>query len=541
MSAEVQWPLHSLFWEATLRCNAYCEFCGSRCGGSLTSEEIDTETICASLKDISDHMASDSIMINVTGGEPLLRQDLFDVMKYAAELGFHWGMVTNGSLIREDTVQKMKNTGMRTISISLDGLPETHNRLRKIPDGFQRVNAAVALLSKADFLDEIQITTVVNHENIGELESLMEILLTWGIDSWRLAIMDPIGRAEDNQRLFLTQQDYQTYFHFLDQHQFNGKIALTTSCSHYLDARDNLYRTHRFSCQTGKTVGSILANGDIYVCPNVPRVPNLIQGNIQRDSFSEVWKNGFQWFRDKNRQKSEKCEDCEKWHLCQGDSLHTWDFITSVPKFCYKEKCELEPETGNFEETVKKKLLSYSRHIKGYKVSFDSSSNKKVLFTPQATRMLLAFFDWGECSPRNAYELLAGLAGYGMGDLAVVECVIPGELEERSLAQASFSERNYLQLLRELNTINSSLPESEEKYHLWGGQYCFLGIAHSHPGDLAPTMSMPDMELHDSMKKAHDIFLSVILNPQKKSLCVFWDSVYSPVDVEFLFSPEQFL
>ena len=162
--------LHTLFWEATLRCNAYCKFCGSRCGDdsaeALRREEVSSEIICNCFKKIAEVYDSKGIMINVTGGEALLRNDLFEVMSYASDLGFPWGLVTNGSLIDQFVVEKMKIARMKTISISLDGVSETHNAIRNIPDGFEKIQKAVGLLKKADFLDEIQITTVVNHKNI---------------------------------------------------------------------------------------------------------------------------------------------------------------------------------------------------------------------------------------------------------------------------------------------------------------------------------------------------------------------------------------
>ena len=188
--------LQVLFWESTLRCNAYCEFCGSSCGelssDELLQSEVDAATICGCWNDIAETFDPATVMINVTGGEPLVRNDLFEIMSYAADLGFPWGMVTNGSLIDLETVENMKKSGMKTISISLDGCPNTHNSLRKIPNGFAKIKEAVRIINETAFLDDLQITTVVNHRNINELEFLFSELKTWGITSWRLATIDPI-------------------------------------------------------------------------------------------------------------------------------------------------------------------------------------------------------------------------------------------------------------------------------------------------------------------------------------------------------------
>ena len=120
---EKEYRLKTLFWEATLRCNAFCEFCGSRCG-EVSCNEISGEKIEKVFEDIADAYNPGSIMINVTGGEPILRKDLFEVMTKASAMGFPWGMVSNGSLIDKCTIQKMKQSGMKTISISLDGMKD---------------------------------------------------------------------------------------------------------------------------------------------------------------------------------------------------------------------------------------------------------------------------------------------------------------------------------------------------------------------------------------------------------------------------------
>lgn len=86
---EKEYRLKTLFWEGTLRCNAFCEFCGSRCG-EVSCNEISGEKIEKVFEDIADAYNPGSIMINVTGGEPILRKDLFEVMTKASAMGFPW-------------------------------------------------------------------------------------------------------------------------------------------------------------------------------------------------------------------------------------------------------------------------------------------------------------------------------------------------------------------------------------------------------------------------------------------------------------------
>jgi radical SAM protein with 4Fe4S-binding SPASM domain len=81
-------------------------------------------------------------------------------------------------------------------------------------------------------------------------------------------------------------------------------------------------------------VASILYNGDLFVCPNVPRQKDLIQGNIKVDNFKEVWDNKYEFFRNKERTKCDECEKCTWWDYCLGGAMHTWNFEESIQNKC---------------------------------------------------------------------------------------------------------------------------------------------------------------------------------------------------------------
>jgi len=116
------------------------------------------------------------------------------------------------------------------------------------------------------------------------------------------------------------------------------KVEIKYGCAGFLgyDLEKEM-RGHYFFCNTGITTASILYNGDIFVCPNVPRRPELIQGNVRIDQFSEVWNNKFSYFRDKQRTSCDKCQKCEYWEECLGGSMHIWDFEKEQPKICHLE------------------------------------------------------------------------------------------------------------------------------------------------------------------------------------------------------------
>lgn len=320
--------LIDLFWECTLTCNAKCKHCGSSAEKKKYDGELTTEEIKNAFKQIANDMDASKILINVTGGEPLVRQDLCEVMEYATnELGFHWGMTTNGILLNDENIEKLKKANMETISISIDGLEETHNEFRGVPNSYSIILENIKKLKKANFVKHIQVTTVFHKKNINQIEELYKVMLGLGLDSWRLASMDPIGRANENDELLLDGKEIKQILDFIMKHKKNKKMELAYGCPGFLGLKyEKEVRKGYFYCRTGINVASILYNGDLFVCPNVPRIKNLIQGNIKVDNFKNVWDNKYKEFRTIDRTKCEKCSKCEYWDYCLGGALHTWDF-----------------------------------------------------------------------------------------------------------------------------------------------------------------------------------------------------------------------
>ena len=334
--------LAHLFLEVTSRCNARCEHCGSRCDGHEQGEEIDAKYLKATLKEISERYNAKDVFLNVTGGEPLMRKDIFDILEYAVSLGFRWGMTSNGMLINEEMVKKLEKAKMSTVSISIDGLEKTHEMFRKVPKSYKKILHGIKLMQESPVIKVVQVTTVVNKHNIDELEDLYQLLLDNGIKYWRIVNCDPIGRAIDNNHILLDKDDYKRLFNFILEKQKEGKMKdVTYGCSHYVGLDlEHKVRDYYFICLTGIMVGSILSNGDIYVCPNVPRKKELIQGNIKTDSFVDVWENKYEFFRNEDRCSCDTCKNCSHWNYCGGDSMHTWNFEENRPNICLKEVFE---------------------------------------------------------------------------------------------------------------------------------------------------------------------------------------------------------
>lgn len=518
--------LHNLFFEVTQRCNALCDHCGSRCDSSRRFE-IPTKAFINVLEDVYYNMGTDGIMLNITGGEPLMRKGLFDIADYANDLGFKWGLVTNGILINDKVIEKMKRTNMSTITISLDGMKNTHEEFRHVPKCFNKIIRGIKKLVEAGFVEHIQVTFIATKNNIAELPELYRLLCTLGIDSLRISSIDPIGRANDNADLMLDEKDFEFLFKFIRRHD-SMPLPIMWSCSHYFgntDVKtDRIFR--KFACFTGIHTASVLSNGDIFGCPNIPRRKELIQGNVLEDSFSYVWENRFEIYRNSERTRGNKCKGCDKWQYCRGDSFHTFDFDKNEPKFCYKEIFKNEginrlEKKRSSDEVLKLQNDLYGK-LKAHVVKPNNCEDiDKVIFTPQATDELYSLFHYGKYHPINLYEQQVALIGNRLKDGYLIKYVIPSVLINRNENMAITNDFCLSLVLDEVDIINENVSKADEVYKDDLGKVSLLGFAHSHPLDTEFRFSIEDTKNHNEYVERFGDFISIILNPQKENIVCF--------------------
>lgn len=327
-----------LFVELTDQCNLSCLHCGSNCSAK-NKTYIDTELLVKTLETVAEDFEASTVMICLTGGEPMLHPDFLEIVGHINRLGFPWGMTTNGTLIDEKMARKLKDLNLGSITLSLDGLKDTHNWFRNAKnDHYQKVFDVVKLLHKQDI--SVQLTTVIHKKNMHELEELYQELIRYEVDSWRVINIEPMGRALEHEELLLNKEEILSLLEFIREKRFHPqaeKPEVCYGCSHYLSMKyEREVRDYYFICGSGIYVASILCNGDIYSCLDIERRAELVQGNMENDRFSNVWFEKFQTFRQDRTLQCEICIQCDESEFCVGDSTHTWDFDVQCPKFCLK-------------------------------------------------------------------------------------------------------------------------------------------------------------------------------------------------------------
>lgn len=323
-----------LFVELTDRCNLACLHCGSSCEQGKGSF-IDTDMLLSTLETVAQDFEPSNVMICLTGGEPMLHKDFYVIVEKINELGFPWGMTTNATLIDATAAKRLRELKLQSITISLDGLEQTHEWLRSVKGCFGKTVQAVKYLNDEGI--RVQITSVIHKHNFAELDDMYGLMCEMNVYSWRVINLEPIGRALDDKSLLLSRKEFIHLLEFIREKRFSSDTPMDVcfGCSHYLSYEyEHEVRDNYFICGSGIYVASILCNGDIYSCLDIERRPELVQGNVLTDRFSDVWFNKFKEFRTDRTSQCEMCDKCKEKAFCNGDSTHTWDFENKKPMFC---------------------------------------------------------------------------------------------------------------------------------------------------------------------------------------------------------------
>lgn len=327
--------LRTLFFELTDGCNLYCLHCGSSCGPER-ARFLSFELIEKTLRSVKEHFGTSDVLIALTGGEPLVHPQFFDIISLIRQMGFHWGITTNATLITKEVAAKLKENKIMSIAFSLDGNKSTHDRLRGSVNAYERcVQGIQNFVEVAGHVAATMITSVIHKGNVDQLQDMYETAKSLGVHFWRPINIEPIGRANEHGDLFLDKDDYRKLFDFIkEKREEGGRMEVTYGCSHALPLEYELeVREEPFFCMAGIQVASILVNGDIYACLDIERRPELVQGNVANDDFFDVWQHRFLFFRT-DRTDCAYCRDCPHKGFCKGDSAHTWNFDSSYPNLC---------------------------------------------------------------------------------------------------------------------------------------------------------------------------------------------------------------
>lgn len=356
-----------VFWNITDRCNLSCTHCYNASGpASSTEGELTTAEAMAVIDDLA---AMGVPLILFTGGEPLLRDDLFDLARHAREKGLKMALSTNGTLITEDMAGRIRDAGIEYAGISLDGsTAATHDRFRNYRGAFDATCAAFSACRKAGLRCGVRVT--LTRENFPELEDLIDLSIRNGASRFCLYWLVPAGRGSDAyDRLQLGKREVEdalTLLYRKAQETDPSVMEFLTvdapqDCIHLLasmerdhspdleDAKE-LLSSLNGGCSAGTRVANIDAQGNVWPC-QFARSREFLVGNVRNKPFSTLWVEkenpSLTLFRNKEMQFSGRCGSCQHHRICGGGCrvrAHTagGDFAAEDP-FCFLTGDEIRP------------------------------------------------------------------------------------------------------------------------------------------------------------------------------------------------------
>lgn len=315
-------PLQQLFWECTLRCNLHCRHCGSDCKTQAGITDMPKEDFLRVLDRISEVTDPHKVFVIVTGGEPLMRDDIAECGRAIYDRGFPWGMVTNGLRLTPERFSSLIDAGLHTMTVSLDGLEDNHNWMRGHKNSFRMVAQAIDMLvENGDVIFDV--LTCVNRRNYQQLPAIRDFLVGKGVKRWRIVAVFPVGRAAADPDMHLTSEEYRGILDFIKQTRKEGRIIASYGCEGFMGNYEGDIRGHFFGCQAGVTVGSVLVDGSISACASIRS--NFHQGNIYQNDFMDVWLNKFQPYRNREWMRKAECAECKYFRYCRGNGMHLRD------------------------------------------------------------------------------------------------------------------------------------------------------------------------------------------------------------------------
>jgi heme b synthase len=336
-------------WETTRNCNLSCVHCRASATSGPYSGELDTQAAYTLLDQIAE-VAKPIIIL--TGGEPLLRKDIFDIAAYGNAKGLRMVMSPNGTLVTPEIAEKMAEAGIQRLSVSLDGADaESHDRFRGVEGAFDGAVRGIRHAKAAGI--DFQINTTITKTNLDQIPKILELAESLGAVAHHIFLLVPTGRGKYIVDQAIDAREYErTLNWFYDQRERTSLQLKATCAPHYYrilrqraksEGKSVTFESHGLDavtrgCLAGTGFCFISHRGIVQPCGFL----DLNCGDVTQQTFGEIWKNSehFQILRDFGKLK-DKCGYCEYRRVCGGCRARayeaTGDYLTAEPL------CEYQP------------------------------------------------------------------------------------------------------------------------------------------------------------------------------------------------------
>ncbi len=332
-----------VFWEVTRACKLACRHCRASAIEEPSENELDLEEG----KELIDEISSceQSPVLVFTGGDPLMRNDIFELIDYSVEKGLRTAFTpAPTSEVDKETIKRLKSAGVSRLALSLDGsCRETHDHIRG--DGSYESIMKAAEISKEIGLP-VQINTMVTKNTYKELEDIVELVEELDAVMWSLFFLVHVGRGQALESV--TSEEAEEILNFLYEESGKRDFQVkTTEACHYrrvVIQNSDMISEEKSIDDIGRSIGVNDGNGVVFVSRDGDIYPSgflpLKEGNVREDSLIEVYRNSevFKDLRDKSGLKGE-CGICEFREICGGSRARAYatngDYLAEDPLCSY--------------------------------------------------------------------------------------------------------------------------------------------------------------------------------------------------------------
>jgi radical SAM protein with 4Fe4S-binding SPASM domain len=388
-----------IFWEVTKGCNLRCIHCRATATELSSTLDLPTNKALNIIKQVS--QLSLPILV-LSGGEPLFRDDIFELARYARECGLRVALATNGTLVNPEVARRIVDAGVRRVAISLDGADAaTHDAFRGIPGAFDR--ALIGLRDLKDLGMSVQINMTIARHNAHQVPAVLELARRLGADALHTFLLVPVGCGVNiAEEQMVPADEYEKILNWFYDRAQEGGIELKATCApHYFRVVRQRRAAERRAasqaasvpggnrhdigptemtmpgttgmalhprpgqpsaghpdgmqamtkgCLAGTAVCFISYQGEVYPCGYLP----VLAGNLHQQTFAEIWESApvFRELRDTDNLKG-KCGYCEFRNICMGCRARafaaTGDYLAEEPFCVYQPR---KPATAAREKGV---------------------------------------------------------------------------------------------------------------------------------------------------------------------------------------------
>lgn len=340
--------LRLLFWETTTSCNLKCIHCRASAVDYRDPRELTLPQSRALLDQLTE---CGNPVVVLSGGEPLVRPDIFDIASYGTSKGLRMVLATNGTTVDAEISRRLAESGIQRVSVSIDGADSnSHDAFRGVPGAFEGAMNGISALKDAGI--PVQINTSVTRQNLDQLPGVLQLAQYVGAVALHLFLLVPTGCGKEiAESEMITPEQYEEVLNWLYDRTKDSLINLKATCApHYYRilrqraAADGIKITPQTygmdaitkGCLAGSAVCFVSYKGDVYPCGYFP----VSAGNVLETPFKQIWEKSelFESLRDESLLEG-KCGCCEFVRVCGGCRARayaeTGNYLSEEPYCAY--------------------------------------------------------------------------------------------------------------------------------------------------------------------------------------------------------------